>query len=312
MSKEITHSAIDFQTHRCLDIGGSKIVAANVSSNGCIDELARFETPVDDFEQFCELTETLCGDDHASLSISVAGVIHPSSEVITSANVPCLSGRQLSRELSLRLNRDIYLINDANAFALAEARYGQAKDHDIVLAVILGTGIGGGIAINGQVLNGANGTAGEWGHGAASAVRTGVELPQLTCNCGQVACVDTLGGARGLERLYQHYTHSGVAEKDSHSIVNDWISQDPYAMRVVDIWLDVVGSALASAVNLLGNSVVAVGGGLANSKPLIEALDLEVRNRCLSDFPAPLLYRTISGPEQGLLGAFIHKMNQQQ
>lgn len=304
-------SATDFQTHRCFDIGGSKIVAADVSSTGHIHELARLETPVDNFEQFSELLATLSADVDVPISISVAGVIHPLTEVVTSANIPCLSGRRLSSELSSRLKRDIYLINDANAFALAEAKFGQAADHDIVLAIILGTGIGGGIAINGQILNGANGTAGEWGHGAASAIRTGVELPQLTCNCGQIACVDTLGGARGLERLYSHFNRVGVTDKDSRLIVNDWINQEPSAMHVVDIWLDVVGGALASAVNLLGNSVVAVGGGLANSKSLIEALDVEVRNRCLADFSAPLLYRTISGAEQGLLGAAIHKMNQQ-
>jgi N-acetylglucosamine kinase len=222
----------------------------------------------------------------------------------------------LSFELSAYLERPVYVINDANAFALAEARLGQAKGHDVVLAVILGTGIGGGIVVNGHILCGADGTAGEWGHSAASAIRTGVELPKFACNCGQLACLDTFGGARGLERLYSYFGSSSLdtieasVSADSHSIIKAWLNKEPLAVQVIDVWLDVVGSALAAAVNLLGTSVVPVGGGLANSKPLIEALDKEVRNRCLASFPLPLLYSAVSGPEQGLVGAAIHAQSQ--
>jgi len=298
------------QHQRCFDIGGSKIVAADVSPTGAIDTLARVATPVNDFERFCQSISTLCADDSASVSISIAAVIHPATGKVNSANIPCISGRELARELSACLNRDVYVINDANAFALAEAGLGLAKSHNIVLAVVLGTGIGGGIVVNGRVLGGANGTAGEWGHSPASALRTGAELPRLVCNCNQTGCVDTLGGARGLERLYRHFGSTRSVGRDSHSIIKAWLDQEPLAMHVVDVWLDVVGSALASAVNLLGTSIVPVGGGLANSKQLIEALDREVRNRCLADFSEPLLYSAISGPEQGLLGAAIHARSQ--
>ena len=306
------------QAVRCFDIGGSKIVVADVLPTGEMEELGRVNTPVNDFEKFSQLLAMLCTADSSPISISIAGVIHPTSDKVNSANIPCISGRVLSRDLSANLNRPVYLINDANAFALAEAKLGQAKEHDIVMAVILGTGIGGGIVVNGHILNGADGTAGEWGHSAASAIRTGVELPKVACNCGQIACVDTLGGARGLERLYSYFGSNTMAADavkasktaDSHSIVRAWLNQEALAVHVIDVWLDVVGSALASAVNLLGTSIVAVGGGLANSKPLIEALDKEVRNRCLASFSVPILYSAVSGPEQGLAGAAIYVRSQ--
>jgi N-acetylglucosamine kinase len=180
------------------------------------------------------------------------------------------------------------------------------------MAIILGTGIGGGIVINGHILNGADGTAGEWGHSAASAVCTGVELPKFLCNCGQLACVDTLGGARRLERLYTFFgSRSPDAldrsnKADSRTIIKAWLNEEALTVHVIDVWLDVVGSALVAAVNVLGASIVTVGGGLANSKLLIDALDIEVCNRCLAIFPVPLLYRAVSGPEQGLVGTAIH------
>ncbi|MFK7853820.1 MAG: ROK family protein [Granulosicoccus sp.] len=313
---------------RCFDVGGSKIVAANVSLDGSVSELVRVKTPIDDFERFCRSIQALCTDDHSPICLSIAGVINPSTAMITSANIPCLSGRKLSLELNRYLSRPVTLINDANAFALAEARYGKASGHDIVLAIILGTGVGGSIVVNRQILGGVNGNAGEWGHSAATALRTAAVLPKLSCNCGQSACVDTLGGARGLERLYRHFAliRSGNEESntpvpsspdcfelDSESILKAWSNREPLALHVVDIWLDIVGGALVSAINLLGASIVAVGGGLANNEALISALDKEVRQRCLNSYATPLLYTAVGGAESALVGAAIaarHPTNQ--
>ncbi|MFT5046678.1 MAG: N-acetylglucosamine kinase, partial [Porticoccaceae bacterium] len=241
----MTHSA-DAKAVRCFDIGGSKIVVADVLAAGAIDELGRVDTPVNDFDKFCQSLALLCAADSSPISISMAGVIHPTTAKVKSANIPCVSGRALSYELSAYLERPVYVINDADAFALAEARVGQAKGHAVVMAVILGTGIGGGIVVNGDILSGADGTAGEWGHSAASAIRTGVELPKLMCNCGQLACVDTLGGARGLERLYRHFNSSSPGSctatdgADSHSIIMAWLNEEALAVHVIDVWLDVV------------------------------------------------------------------------
>ncbi len=284
----------------CFDIGGSKIVSAWVDDQGRIEERGRQATPVDDRSAFYQALRDSCPDGEDPVGIAIAGVIDPGSGQLTSANIPCVSGRCLADELQQYLRRPVYLINDADAFALAETHWGAARDHASVLAIILGTGVGGAIVLEGRLHAGHAGLAGEWGHGPACALRTGESLPLLDCSCGQRGCVDTLGGARGLERLYRH---AYAAELDSVSIVNAWLSGEAQAAHIVDVWLDIVGGALAAAINIIGPSTVPVGGGLASSKALIAALDREVCRRSLTTCESSLLYPAASGPEQGLAGA---------
>jgi len=288
---------------RCFDIGGTKTVVADVNMNGECIEQARMPTPTKSFSDFLALIKAHCPNNTTPIGLSVAGVLQPDTGMITSANIPCLSGKQLSAELSKSLQREVYVVNDANAFALAEATFGIASQHYLVLAIILGTGVGGGIVANGKILNGIGGTTGEWGHGPASTARTGSVLPALQCQCGQMQCVEGLGGARGLERLY---THSSSKQLECKQIINAWEIGDKAASEAVDVWLDVVGGALANIVNFLDPSIVVVGGGLANAKNLIDSLDHEVRSRCLTMHKTPLLQAAINGPEQGLLGALIN------
>ncbi len=284
----------------CFDIGGSKIVGAWVDEQGRIEERGRQATPTDDKAAFFRVIEELCPDGGDPVGIAISGVIDPVSGQLSSANIPSVSGLCLAAELQCRLERRVYLVNDADAFALAETRWGAAKGHSSVMAIILGTGVGGALVLNGCLHVGHAGLTGEWGHGPAHALRTGASLPTLACSCGQVGCVDTLGGARGLERLYRHV--HGTAE-NSLRVVADWESGDARASRVIDIWLDIVGGALAAAINIIGPSIVPVGGGLASSQALIEALDKEVCQRSLTRQTSSLLYQTTSGPEQGLAGA---------
>lgn len=295
---------------RCFDIGGTKIVCADVSECGAISEIARIPTPTHSYKAFVSALSSLCDDKNGnnSIGISIAGTVNANTQVINSVNIPCISGKALSGQLSQALDTDVFVINDANAFGLAQAQFGKAKDHDVVLALILGTGVGGSIIINGHVINGKHGTAGEWGHGPASAARTGFALPTALCECGQPNCIDLLGSARGVELLYQQLTSLHL---ECPQIIEMWQSGDAVAAQVVDVWLDVVGGALASFVNFLEPSIVAVGGGLANSTPLISALDTEVSERRIIPNQSGLLYSANSGPEQGLLGAALHCLVQQ-
>lgn len=290
---------------RCFDIGGSKIVSADVDDTGSVTLKARVPTPSDSFSAFANTLKTLCEDTTHPVSLSIAGVIHPATGLVTSANIPGISGTRLATELEAALDRDVYLINDANAFTLAEARVGGAMGHANVLGIILGTGVGGGLVLNGSVLPGCDGTAGEWGHGPASTVRTGETLPELACHCGQTNCVDVFGGARGLERLYQHVTGQPLC---SVEIVQQWRTGQTGASHAVEIWLDIVGGSLAAAINLTGPSIVPVGGGLASNEDLIMGLDREVSQRRLASDSGQMLYSAVSGPEQGLIGAAMNAM----
>jgi len=291
------------QTLRCFDIGGTNIAVADVTVNGELHPLDRIPTPTQSFTDFVAALKTHCPANDSAIGVSIAGVIQPQTGVLSSANIPCISGKALASELTTALGRSVYIINDANAFALAESCFGQAKNHAVVLGIILGTGLGGGIVINNQILNGANGTSGEWGHGPVGVTRSGITLPDLKCDCGQHYCLEGYGGATGLEQLFKQIENRSLS---SEEIVRLWQQGDEAAAKTIDVWLDIVGGALANIVNFLDPGIVVVGGGLANAKGLIKALDKEVGTRRLAPHESPLLHMAVHGPEQGLLGAAIH------
>lgn len=293
----------------CLDIGGSGIKGAVATSPNRIELLGRVRTPLGDFEAFCSsIAEILAlspAPAGSAVSIAITGVIDPSTGVIKCANIPCIDGRTLAADLSARLGRPVVIGNDADLFALAEAGAGAGRGHAIVFGVILGTGVGGGLVIDGRVVTGPGGYAGEWGHAPVAATRVldpPVELPRLACGCGQVGCVDTLGGARGLERLHKHFT--GQA-RDSVEIVASWEAGEPVASRTVDAFMEIVAAPLALVVNVVGAGLVPVGGGLAKSRALIARLDREVRARILRKTTAPLVVPAALEVEPGLVGAAI-------
>ncbi len=285
------------------DIGGTKIAAARVAPDGAADEIGRVPTPVRDYDAFCAAIGELAGPGDEPIGISIAGVIDPRDGRLTVANIPCADGKPLAADLEVRLNRRVRVLNDAKAFGLAEATLGLGKGKALVLAVIIGTGVGGAFVLNGRLVMGATGSAGEWGHGPASATRTGANLPNIRCGCGQPGCVDTLGGARGLERLHRHL--SGV-EATSPDILAAWQQGEPEAVRTLDVYLDVVGGALANTVNILDPDIVPIGGGLARNRALITAIDAEVRARTLGRRPEVLCVPTETGPEKGLIGAALY------
>jgi N-acetylglucosamine kinase len=285
------------------DIGGTKIAAARVGADLAAAEIGRVPTPSRDYEAFCGAIADLAGPGDEPLGISIAGVIDPRDGRLAVANIPCADGKPLAADLETRLDRRVRVLNDAKAFALAEATVGQGKGHTSVFAVIIGTGIGGAFVLNGRLVMGSTGSAGEWGHGPAAAARTGATLPNVRCGCGQPGCVDTLGGARGLERLHHHL--SGI-EADSPAILAAWQQGEPAAVRTLDVYLDVVGGALANTVNILDPDIVPIGGGLARNRALIAAIDAEVRARTLGRRETALCVPTETGPEKGLIGAALH------
>ena len=288
------------------DIGGSRIKAARADRVGTPEVLGDWPTPGTDFGGFVEVLGRavgLAGPGVAGIAVSIAGAVDPDSGVIHVANIPALDRRVLGRDLAGALGQRVIIANDADCFALAEARSGAGVGHRVVFGVILGTGVGGGLVVGGRIHQGAGGYAGEWGHGPVLRTRVGgaaVEIPHWRCGCGQSGCVDTVGGARGLERLDRHL--HGV-DRDSVAILRDWQAAEPTAGRTVAVWLDLVSAALAVVVNVVGPSVVPVGGGLSNVPALVAALDRAVRGRILRRSSEALLVPAQQRLEPGLIGA---------
>lgn len=294
------------------DIGGSAIKGGVARSETDIVPLARRPTPGNDFGQFVDTLRALiaeAGERPDCLSFSIAGVVDPDTQAITCANIPCVHGRNLGADLEAELGYPILIANDADCFAMAEAMSGAGRGHRIVFGAILGTGVGGGLVADGRLVNAAGGFAGEWGHGPIIASFAGtppVAIPAYPCACGQKGCVDTIGGARGLERL-----HRLVHDTDlrSEEIIDRWVKGDEQSARTLDVYMDLVSPPLALTVNITGATIVPVGGGLSNSEHLLARLDREVRRRILRKFDRPLIVASQCRVEPGLIGAALLGLN---
>ncbi|MGP3696526.1 ROK family protein [Rhodobacter sp. NSM] len=284
-----------------LDIGGSRIRAARAFAPDHLEPLGELPMPPS-FPGFVHALSRLVPPDATNLAISMAGVVDPESGRITAANLPAVSGRCLAEDLKAALHRPVWIGNDADCFVLTEALRGSAKGHRNVFGIILGSGVGGGLVIDGKLVSGAGGIAGEWGHGPILDQRPlGRDVPRLPCGCGQTGCIDTLGGARGIERLHLHLTGRSL---DSRELLSAWRAGDLAAAGTVEVWLDLIAGPLAVVLNVVGPSAVPVGGGLANDRDLVAALDRAVRQRILRRTSEALLLPAMH-PEPGLVGAAL-------
>jgi N-acetylglucosamine kinase len=282
----------------CFDIGGSRIKAARSDAPGAVTVLGEAATPLADFAAFVGVLAGFTGAARG-VAISIAGVADPDTGQMKIANIPCLDGRRAAADLAQALGLPVWIGNDADCFALAEAGMGAGRGHRNVFGVILGTGVGGGLVIDGRIVTGAGGFAGEWGHGP---VLNAARVPWFACGCGQSGCVDTIGGARGIERLHRFLT--GRAEP-SEAIVTAWRAGNAAAVETVAVWADLVSGPLAMVLNVTGSSIVPVGGGLSNAPDLIAVLDRAVRARVLRASDRPLLVPAELAVEPGLIGASL-------
>jgi N-acetylglucosamine kinase len=276
------------------DIGGSRIRAAIWGGEG-LHALGEVATPAADLRGFAEAIRSFAVRNVRGIAIAIAGVVDPATGVGKVANIPAIDGLALGPELQRVTGLPVLVLNDADCFALAEAVQGAGRGRGTVFGVILGTGVGGGLVIGGRVVTGAGGYAGEWGHGPVIRGRHG-----FACGCGQVGCVDTVGGARGLERLHAAETGETLT---AEAIVAAWRAGEAAAGATMALWRELVAGPLAMVVNVVGADVVPVGGGLSRAPGLVTYLDEAVRVRILRRTTAPLLVPAECGPDAGLLGA---------
>ena len=278
------------------DIGGSRIRAA--AWDGALEPLGEVPTPVSEKAAFAAAIAGFAkGRAVTGISIAIAGVVDPATGVGKVANIPAIDGLALGAELQAVTGLPVLVLNDADCFALAEARHGAGRGHGSVFGVILGSGVGGGLVIGGRVVAGAGGYAGEWGHGPV--IRGDYAF---ACGCGQVGCIDTVGSARGIERLHQARTGQVLPSED---IVAFWQAGEADASATLTLWRDLVAGPLAMVLNVVGAGIVPVGGGLSRATGLVAYLDEAVRARVLRATARALLVPAECGPDAGLLGAAL-------
>jgi len=225
-----------------------------------------------------------------TLGIGTPGAISPLTGLLKNSNTLCLNGLPLQRLLSESLEHELRIENDANCFALAEARMGAGRGYRLVFGVILGTGCGGGIVIDGQLLLGPQRIAGEWGH-------TTLDPAGPVCACGRRGCVETALGGSGLEARCLRQTGRRLSAAE--------IFSDPACTVLVDDFYRDFGVALANVINLLDPDCVVLGGGISKVDGLYTRGVAAVHARIFTDTPTTPILRHCLGDSAGVLGAAL-------
>ncbi|HEV8254026.1 MAG TPA: ROK family protein [Vicinamibacteria bacterium] len=248
-----------------VDLGGTKTEAAALSAEGELLARRRVATP-HAYEPTLDLIAGLVRDlegetgHRARVGIGMPGAISPATGLVKNANSVWLNGRPLAQDLERLLQRPLRLANDANCFALSEARDGAAAGRRVVFGVILGTGTGGGVAIDGRAWRGRNAIGGEWGHNPLPWPGDG-ERPGPPCYCGRSGCMETFLSGPGLSRDHAAATGRTI---DPEQIVAAAGAGDNAAEETLRRYDDRLARGLATVINLLDPDVIVLGGGLSN------------------------------------------------
>jgi fructokinase len=248
-----------------VDLGGTKIEIAALGESGSELLRQRIATPTDYPATVRAIAELVTSAESklsrkGSVGLGIPGTISPFDRLVKNANTTWLNGKPLDRDVSTALKRPVRVANDANCFVLSEATDGAAAGTNIVFGIIAGTGCGGGIAVNGQVLTGAHAIAGEWGHNPLPWPRAD-ELPGPACYCGKHGCIETWCSGPALAADFKRRTGRAL---DAPAIAQAAATGDGAARAAMEDFLDRFARAIATVVNILDPDVVVIGGGLSN------------------------------------------------
>lgn len=260
-----------------IDLGGTKIEAAVLNDAGAFLFRERVATPQDDYAATLQAIQSLVvlAESRLQSSVKAVGVGHPGSTNprdgrIRNANSTCLNHQMLQADLSALLNRPVRLANDADCFALSEAKDGIARDQRSVFGVILGTGVGGGWVIDGHLLQGPNGLAGEWGHNPLP-ITDLEKLPGPACYCGKQGCNEAWLSGPAVLADYQRAT-ADYTLTDLPALIIAAEQNNPQAQAALDRHSERLARALACVINSVDPSAIVLGGGVSQRPGLINAL----------------------------------------
>ena len=288
-----------------IDLGGTKIEAAAVDASGSVHARRRVATPSHDYRATVAAIIALTAAIEqeigapAPVGVGIPGAVSPATGLVKNANSTWLIGRPLQRDLEAALGRPTRLANDANCFALSEATDGAAAGMGTVFGVILGTGVGGGVAIRGQLLAGANAIAGEWGHNPLPWPAAD-EMPGPRCYCGRQGCVETFLSGPAL--VADHRRHTG-RKMSAPQIAGAAARGDPECGATLERYTRRGARGLASVINLLDPDAIVLGGGLSAIAALYEDVPRLWGQYVFSDRVVTRLLPPAHGDSSGVRGA---------
>ena len=287
-----------------IDLGGTKIEAVLLDGSGRVVSRERVATPreydgtVSIIADLVARIDTACGE-RPPVGIGTPGAWVESTRTMKNCNSTWLNGRPLFDDLNSALNQRVRIANDANCFALSETLVGAGRGAHVVFGVILGTGVGGGIVVDGQLLAGANAVAGEWGHtplpylrADPATMRLEAGLGDRPCYCGRVNCVETFLSGPGLAKTHRELT-GGDASADE-------IDSDAQS---VDLYTTMLARSLAQIVNVIDPDVIVLGGGLSNIEGLAEGVGQRMGRYGFFHEGATQVRTAARGDASGVLGA---------
>jgi fructokinase len=288
-----------------IDLGGTKIEGAALDASGAVHVRRRVATPVQDYQATVNAVVALIRTveqeigDTAPVGIGIPGTVSPATGLVKNANSTWLIGRPLKHDIESALGRPTRLANDANCFALSEATDGAGSAAATVFGVILGTGVGGGISIQRQVLAGANAIAGEWGHNTLPWPTTD-EVPGPPCWCGRSGCNETFLSGPALAADHQRY---GGEKLSASEIAAAAAAGNALCRATLDRYLDRLARGLASVINLIDPDAIVLGGGLSNISALYERVPRLWSRYVFSDRVTTPLLPPMHGASSGVRGA---------
>jgi fructokinase len=289
-----------------VDLGGTKIEVVALDRAGVVRLRERRPTPASEgYEAIVEAVRGLVAGaqsqlgERCTVGVGTPGAISPATGLLRNSNTVCLNGRPLARDLSTALEREVRLANDANCFALSEAHDGAAAGAEIVFGVILGTGTGGGVVVDGRVLGGANAIAGEWGHTPLPWPEDD-ERPGPDCYCGRRGCVETWVSGPGLAA--DHLRTTGQA-MSAEAIAEAAARGDEASRATLERHAGRLARSLAVVLDVLDPDVVVLGGGVSQLPGLCEGVLERLPQWVFSDVVRTRVVLPVHGDSSGVRGA---------
>jgi fructokinase len=253
-----------------IDLGGTKIEGIALDSDGTVAVRKRVASPASDYKAIITSIVRLITSieqqfgSEGSIGVGIPGSVSAQTGLIRNANTVSLIGNNLKQDLEKNLGRPVRLANDADCFTLSEATDGAGKDSETVFGVIIGTGTGGGIVVRGQLLDGPNRIAGEWGHNPLP-WPTAAELPGPDCYCGRQGCIETFLSGPGFRHAYRQ---AGGEDLQPAEIVYRANDGELLAEQLMQSYEDRMARSLATIINVIDPHTIVLGGGMSNIERL--------------------------------------------
>ncbi len=291
-----------------IDLGGTKIEGVILKSAEDPEVLVRLRVPTEQdggykhilnqIKKLIDLMSKEVGSSPTKIGIGTPGTLDPKTQTLKNSNTTCFNGQPFKADLEALINVPISMANDANCFALAEARMGAVKTHNIdaevVFGVIMGTGVGGGVVVNGKIINGRNGIGGEWGHNH-------LDDSGGDCYCGKVGCVETVISGPFVQKYYTSLTGQEKKLKDIVDLHRS--GKDENTTKTINRLTHFFGKAISVVIDIVDPDVVVIGGGVGNIDELYTEGVQAARDFVFNDGLDTIFLKPELGDSAGVFGA---------